>query len=54
MAGHTVNTQDDPNKGACGYWSAEKAKYHYIGLSDIYNPNPKRTKTVRTISDFRD
>ena len=25
MAGHTVNTQDDPNNGACGYWSTEKA-----------------------------
>jgi len=25
MAGHTVNTQSDPNEGACGYRSAEKA-----------------------------
>jgi hypothetical protein len=25
MTGHTMNTQDDPHKGACGYWSAEKA-----------------------------
>jgi hypothetical protein len=34
MTGHTMNAQDDPNKGACGYWSAEKAN----SLSDIYNP----------------
>jgi hypothetical protein len=38
MTGHTMNTQDNPHKGACGYWSAEKGKYHQISLSDNYNP----------------
>jgi len=38
MAGHTTNTQGDPNEGACGYRSAEKANIIRMGLSDIYNP----------------
>ncbi len=38
MAGYTANTQGDPNEGACGYRSAEKANIIRMGLSDIYNP----------------
>jgi hypothetical protein len=38
MAGHTANTQGNPNEGACGYRSAEKANIIRMGLSDIYNP----------------
>jgi hypothetical protein len=38
MAGHTANTQGDPNEGACEYRSTEKANIIRMGLSDIYNP----------------
>jgi len=34
LAGHTANTQCNPNEGACGYRSAER-QYHQIGRSDI-------------------
>ncbi len=38
MSGHAANTQGDPNEGACGYRSTEKANIIRMGLSDIYNP----------------